>query len=82
MKFKWRKREKLSSPIHARKGDTFELHHRQQLFEKGELKQTVQRRVLQEKIKKDIRIDEVGIFEVKDWEGFEDGIGGIFGVRG
>lgn len=73
MKIKWLKREHLKSPLHIAPGDTLELRYRSS----SGIEKTVLKR---QTLKKEMLVNELGVFQFEDWENMEEGYGGVFGV--
>lgn len=82
-KFKWMKKFKLPYIIHIMRGDKFSVRHRTELKDRtGRVYDVGEKELVSVTMKKDMQVDTVGIFKFKDWEGIQEGYGGVFGIGG
>jgi len=80
MKTKWLKKEKLSVPINAQPGDTIKCKYKREYRnEKGKLLKTETHELAEATLTENVSVDEIRIFEFKDWENLKKGFGGVFG---
>ena len=83
MKIKWLKKEKLIHPIQMLPGDTFQCKYTREYYNKA-TGRTIKKEtytLAEATATIEAKIDEVRIFEFKNWGNLKKGIGGLFGER-